>query len=460
MIKLIIFDLDGVLVDLKDSHYQTLNKALCEHGAEFFIPLDEHYKIYDGLPTREKLKLLTRYKKLEVSLYETINRSKQLHTLQYIYDFISPITHITELFTILKSEGYKICISTNSVANTAYSVLVKMKLLHFIDKVFSNEDVKYSKPNPEVYFKAISFFGLTPKECIVVEDSPYGLEAAYESGSHVIKVKNTNEVNAENVFKEILKFNRKKKIMKWNGKDFNVLIPLAGHGSRFQKAGYKLPKPLIDVQGIPMIEKVINNLNIDGNFIFVVQKEHEQYNVSKVLNKISPNCKIIYVDQVTEGAACTTLLAQEFINNDNHLLIVNSDQFVEWDSNRFYYQMTDQEIDGGIVTFKATHPKWSFAKVGIDGFVSEVAEKNPISDTATVGIYYWNKGSEYVKYANRMIEKNIRVNNEFYVCPVFNEAIEDHKKFSIYNVESMWGLGTPEDLENYLENYKNDINRT
>jgi HAD superfamily hydrolase (TIGR01509 family) len=451
MIKLVIYDLDGVLVELKDSHFHCLNEALSECAPGLEISLEEHYKIYDGLPTKEKLKLLTRYKKLDESLYGKINKGKQQYTLQYIYKHVEPIKHIIELFKRLKSEEYKICVASNSVANTVYSVLVKMELLQYVDKVFSNEDVKYAKPNPEIYFKAISHFGLTPKECVIVEDSPYGLEAAFESGAHVIKVKNTQDVNCDNIYENINRFNRKKKTMIWNGKNFNVLIPMAGHGSRFQKAGYKLPKPLIDVQGMPMIEKVVRNLNIDANFIFVVQREHEQYNVSETLNRIAPGCKIIYVDAVTEGAACTTLLAKEYINNDNHLLLVNSDQYIEWDSNRFYYQMTDQDIDGGIVSFKASHPKWSFAKLGSDGFVSEVAEKNPISDIATVGIYYWSKGSDYVRYAEQMINKNIRVNNEFYVCPVFNEAISDSKKFITYNIEKMWGLGTPEDLTYYLE---------
>lgn len=455
MLKLAIFDLDGVLVELKDSHYECLNSALKEIDPRLVITMEEHYKIYDGLPTKSKLNLLTRYKKLDESLYNKINKSKQYYTLQHIYDHIKPIKHIKILFEKLKSEGFKICVASNSVANTIYSVLVNMKLLHYVDKVFSNEDVKYSKPNPEIYFKAISFFGLTPKECFIVEDSPYGLEAAYESGANVIKVRNTQDVTVENIFQQINIFNGRKKTMKWNGKEnFNVLIPMAGHGSRFQKAGYTLPKPLIDVQGIPMIQKVVDNLNVDANYIFVVQKEHEKYNGSETLKRIMPDCKIIYVESVTEGAACTTLLAKEYINNDKHLLLANSDQFVEWDSNRFYYQMTDQNLDAGMVTFKANHPKWSFAKLGDDGFVTEVAEKNPISDIATVGIYYWNKGSDYVKYAEQMIQKNIRVNNEFYVCPVFNEAIQDNKKIAVYNIEKMWGLGTPEDLKEYLEHFE------
>jgi dTDP-glucose pyrophosphorylase len=229
---------------------------------------------------------------------------------------------------------------------------------------------------------------------------------------------------------------------------------MAGAGSRFSLAGYTFPKPLIEVNNKPMIQVVIENLNIKANFIYIVQKEHyEKYNLKYLLNLITPNCEIVQVDGVTEGAACTTLLAKEYINNNKHLLIANSDQFVEWDSNSFYYSMTNDNLDGGMLTFKATHPKWSFVKLNENGYITEIAEKKPISDIATVGVYYWNKGSDYVKYAEQMIEKNIRVNNEFYVAPVYNEAISDGFKFKPYNIEKMWGLGTPEDLKNYLEHF-------
>ena len=172
-----------------------------------------------------------------------------------------------------------------------------------------------------------------------------------------------------------------------------------------------------------------------------------------MLNLISPNCKIVEVDGLTEGAACTALLAKEFINNEQPLFFANSDQFVEWDSNEFFYKMNESGADGGIVTFKATHPKWSFAKLDENGLVCEVAEKNPISDNATVGFYYWKKGSDFVTFAEEMIEKDIRTNNEFYVCPVFNQAIEAGKVIKSYEVKGMWGLGTPEDLDYFIKNY-------
>ena len=212
---------------------------------------------------------------------------------------------------------------------------------------------------------------------------------------------------------------------------------------------------LIDVNGKPMIQVVVDNLNIEANYIFIVQKSHrKKYNLDTLLNLISTNCTIVEVDGITEGAACTTLLAKQYIDNNNPLIIANSDQFVEWDSNEFFYNMQETEVDGGIVTFESTHPKWSFAKINDTGFVTEVAEKNPISNLATVGFYYWKHGSDFVKYAEEMISKDIRVNNEFYVCPVFNQAIENGKKIKTFNVNRMWGIGTPEDLDYFVGNYK------
>lgn len=233
----------------------------------------------------------------------------------------------------------------------------------------------------------------------------------------------------------------------------NILIPMAGAGSRFEQAGYTFPKPLIEVHGKPMIQKVVENLNIDGRYIFIVQKQHyDKYALNYLLPLIAPGCEIVQVDGVTEGAACTTLLAKHFIDNDAPLITANSDQYIEFEEG-WQRHLNTEWADGSILTFEATHPKWSFARVD-GGVVKEVAEKKPISSTATVGVYHWKKGSDYVKYAEQMIEKNIRVKNEFYVCPVFNEAIADEKKIRTIPVKKMWGLGTPEDLRYFLTNYK------
>jgi len=333
-------------------------------------------------------------------------------------------------------------------------MLSKLGLIEYMDLILSNEDVKNSKPHPEMYWKAMSMMGVLPDETLIVEDSPPGLLAAARSRAHILRVNNPKDLTSAKLFSK-LQEKQLVVIPKWQGGKMNILIPMAGRGSRFEQAGYTFPKPLIDVNGKPMIQVIAENLNVDATFIYVVQKEHrEKYNLDTLLKLITPNCKIVEVDTVTEGAACTTLLAKEYINNDEPLLMANSDQFVEWDSNEFMYKMIEQSVDGGIVTFKSTHPKWSFAKIDDSGYVTEVAEKNPISNIATVGIYYWKTGSDYVKYAEQMIEKNMRINNEFYVCPVFNEAIGDGKKIKTFDVPRMWGLGTPEDLVQFLKYYE------
>jgi NDP-sugar pyrophosphorylase family protein len=227
----------------------------------------------------------------------------------------------------------------------------------------------------------------------------------------------------------------------------NILVPMAGLGSRFADAGYSKPKPLIDVKGVPMVKAVVDSLDIDGRYIFIVQRKHSVvYHLLDVLDEIAPGCLIVEIDGPTDGAARTTLAAKDFIDNDQPLIIANSDQVVEWDSDVFTALIKSNHA---IALFTATESKWSYAEIE-DGLISRVAEKEVISSNASVGIYGWSKGSDYVKYAEQMISKDIRTNNEFYICPVYNEAIQDGKKVIPYFVDKMYGIGTPEDLDEYL----------
>jgi beta-phosphoglucomutase-like phosphatase (HAD superfamily)/dTDP-glucose pyrophosphorylase len=455
MNKLVIFDLDGVLVDSRDMHYEALNFALVNVNEKYTISRDEHLSLYDGLPTSKKLSMLTEKKGLPIDKHQKIWEDKQKAT----FEIFSRLEHDHELmyyFQQLKSKDYQIAVASNSIRNTVKLVLLKLGILEFIDYYVSNEDVVRNKPFPEMYWKCMTACNALPKDTVIFEDSHIGRQGAIDSKSHLIPVENRNDMTQTKIDNAIHILSQKIiNSIPWKSEKMNILIPMAGAGSRFANAGYTFPKPLIEVNGKPMIQVVVENLNIEANYTFIVQKEHyEKYSLQYLLNLIAPNCNIVQVDGLTEGAACTTLLAKEFINTDYPLLMANSDQFVEWNSNECLYAFNADGIDGGIVSFKATHPKWSYAKIGEDGFVSEVAEKKPISNNATVGIYFWKRGSDYIKYAEQMIEKNIRTNGEFYVCPVFNEAIDDGKKIRVKEIERMWGIGTPEDLNYFLEHYK------
>ena len=454
MIKLIIFDLDGVLVDSKKLHFDALDKALSLVGEEYRISYQDHLTSYDGLSTNKKLKMLCETKDFPRDEIDNTWKAKQRITLKIIDDFTID-KRIQNIFKQLKSEGFTIACATNSIRETAKLQLIRKGFMEYIDFLYSNQDVNNPKPNAEIYMRCMIKAGVSPDEAVIIEDSHIGRQGAVRSGGVLCAVENPDDLSYNKIKKTISNAHRNIKKPKWSSDKMNVLIPMAGAGSRFEQAGYTFPKPLIDVNGKPMIQRVVENINIDATHIFIVQKSHyEKYSLQHTLNLISPGCKIVQVDGVTEGAACTTLLAKEYINNDDPLVLANSDQYVDWDSSQYMYSCMTDDIDGSILTFNSKHPKWSYAKTNDQNFVTEVAEKKPISENATVGIYFWKKGKDYVECAESMIEKNIRVNNEFYVCPVYNEAILKHAKIKTFHIEKMWGLGTPEDLDTFL---KHDI---
>ena len=450
MIKVVIFDLDGVLVNTKIIHYEALNLAL-EKFKYKKISINDHVKIFDGLPTLKKLELLNKKGILPKKNFVKINAYKQKITSKILRSKIKKNKKLINLFKFLK-KNYKIAIATNAVNSTLKICLDQLGLKKYVDYKLSNEDINHPKPNPEIYLRIFLKFGIYPSEALIFEDSHYGREAAISSGAQLYPIKTTTDIN----LKSISSYLKNKKInsiknISWEDNKMNILIPMAGAGKRFTEAGYIFPKPLIEINNKPMIQWVIESLNLKANYIFIIQKEHQKkYNIKSVLNVLQPNCKIIELDHVTEGAACTTLLAKKYINNSDPLIIANSDQYIKWNSSRAIYDFNSKKLDGAILTFEAIHPKWSYAKCDEKGFVTEVAEKKVISKNATVGVYYWKHGSDYVRSAEKMIKKNIRVNNEFYVCPVYNEFILERKKIKIYNVEEMQGLGTPEDLNNFL----------
>lgn len=240
-------------------------------------------------------------------------------------------------------------------------------------------------------------------------------------------------------------------------KSINVVIPMAGLGSRFADAGYSKPKPFIDVNGKPMIVRVLENLKIpNANYILIGRNEHllkEAELVRQIENEYSAT--FIGIDKLTEGTACTVLFARKYINNDSPLLIANSDQIVDFDVNDYLEDSFNRNLSGSILVFQDStkNPKWSFAKLDLNEKVIEVKEKKPISDLATVGIYLFTKGSEFVNGAVDMIINNDRVNNEFYTCPVYNYLIQENLNVGVFKIteEAMHGLGTPDDLLKFIK---------
>jgi len=466
-ITAIIFDLDGVLVDSRPLHYLSLNSALELESPEYAISLEEHLSKYDGLPTKKKLELLTKEKGLPVEKHDSVWRKKQDLTVDIIRSSVPKAPErLTNLLLKHKALGRRLFCCSNSISATLEAMLETLGIRHLFDAVYSNEDVKNAKPHPQIYMRCMADHGLLPSQTLILEDSPIGRTAAVLSGAHLCPIADPHDVTEAKVERYLKKSMTKNDTLaidtRWSSR-IQVVIPMAGAGSRFAVTGVKEPKPLIPIgeKGKPMIRWVTDNFNLNSDstrYIFVVRTAHledPQWNLRATLEESSDSVDIVTTDGLTEGPACSVLLAESHLDPDLPLLIANSDQYLEWDANAFLYQA--QEADGCISTFEQLDPedrKWSYVKTDdTTGFVTCVKEKEVISTHASTGIYYWKRAGDFVKYAKQMIAKNNRVNGEFYVAPVYNEAVADGARIRISGCTKMWGLGVPEDLKTFKTEY-------
>jgi len=231
-------------------------------------------------------------------------------------------------------------------------------------------------------------------------------------------------------------------------------MPMAGIGKRLVDGGYEEPKPLIKVLGKPIVKWAIESVGIEGNYIFCCQRDHiKQYSLDKMLKSVKPDCDIISINHQTDGPVETILEATRYIDNDDELIISDSDHCLVWDYDLFNNKIRKLSIDACVMVFPEEQDSdaLSYVKLNGEGYVTEAAEKSPISKIASVGLHYFRKGSDFVRYANIMIKKNFRIKNEFYVTPVYNEFVTDKKKVITFPVTRMWPLGTSKDLQNFFQ---------
>ena len=232
----------------------------------------------------------------------------------------------------------------------------------------------------------------------------------------------------------------------------NVVIPMAGFGTRFPKEKYYLPKPLIDINGKPMITRAIESLDIDGQYYFVLRNDDFLKIIQDVISKTvkSPIFKVI--DSKTEGPACSVLLLKDYINNDNELITANCDQIMEWNNKLFFHNV--RLYDGAVVTYYSDTDKNSYVKLDRAGKVVKFAEKEVISNISLNGIHYWKKGNYFVNSTELMISANDRApNGEFYIAPSYNYMIDQGYDIGIFHIpiEQHHAVGVPVDLERYIK---------
>ena len=454
--RALLLDLDGVLVDFAKLHEEAFIKAWNNFYPDYTIDHSFHLLYLEARSTRSKIDICSKIFSIKIddTMNEQIFKAKQDLT-DRLLDTEQVYTATTRALMWAKTHGYKLAVCSNSIRSTVLKSLRRLACDDIFDLILSNEDVKNSKPSPDIYLKAMELLGVSADDCIIFEDSAVGRTAASAalkgSTGRLIPI-----VNAQDLTHKLLELVCKSTTYPQQPAKIHLVIPMAGLGSRFQKEGYSIPKPFLPVFGKPMYRWVIDNMMPSSPALRAAVEVHVLVREEQASLFESDKCITIHtVPKLTEGAACTVLSIRDIINTDDPLVIANSDQFLEWDVDNFYLALLHPSFNGVISTFvqqDLNDIRWSYARLDADGCVMEVAEKKVISQYATTGIYGWRRGADFVTAADAMIAENIRVNNEFYVCPVYN-YMQQSPPIRILNCKKMWGLGVPTDYEHFLKNW-------
>ncbi|MBR6937659.1 MAG: glycosyltransferase family 2 protein [Prevotella sp.] len=238
----------------------------------------------------------------------------------------------------------------------------------------------------------------------------------------------------------------------------NIIILMAGPSKDFEEKGYTYPKYLLELDGEPIIQRVIESLHpLGGNLSFIIRKEDDDKTyIASTLQILSPDCNVYKVNKETQGAVCSALFAIDSINNDDELIVINGEQVIKDSLPMAIDNFRERQLDGGILVFRSVLPRWSYVALDENGFVNETSEKRPISDIATAGCYYFRHGSDFVNAAFNIIRKDVNYNGKYYVCSTYNELILSQKKIGVFeiNKNSYISYSTPQMYENYLNNKK------
>uniref|UniRef100_A0A6C0D058 Nucleotidyl transferase domain-containing protein n=1 Tax=viral metagenome TaxID=1070528 RepID=A0A6C0D058_9ZZZZ len=457
--KVIVFDLDGVLVESKEIHYIALNNAISSiAGDQFIIKRNEHEMIYDGLSTNQKLNILSQQKGLLHELHKKIWNLKQDITLELCKTDISEDKNIILTLTTLKSLGFAISVASNCIRASVIVLLQSIGIFDLIDAFFSNEDVIEPKPAPDIYIKAANAFGVSPTSIIVIEDSTKGFEAATRARANLIKVDGPHEITCEYLIPKIIKY-EKDKI------DVNIIFPLAKAPHEFWISGcdinaIEVPLWLADSGGMPIIEVIIKNLNtscINPQFIFIVRSSHiKRFNLYSLFPKICEYAKCIIIPvEYTIGAVDSVLYASEYIDNSTPILISDGTVYFNWPESVYGIDsLINQDCEGSILVHQSNDQNWSYVNLNNDNeTVNSVSVRTVTSELACIGVYFWKNGYNFVNDAKKVMSKTTREWGVHYIVEVINESLQHNSKFNAINVPKFWMLRSIQEISQFtLEN--------
>ena len=459
IVKLVVFDLDGVLVDSRDLHYEALNTAIEQAaGAQYLISRIEHETIYDGLSTNQKLRLMSLAKGLPLELHKPVWQRKQELTDVLVREQLKPVAQVTELLKQLKHSGYPVAVASNCIKSSVRNILDAIGLLPYIDACFSNEDVGHAKPEPDIYIKACSSFGVLPSQALVVEDSVKGFEAAIRAGCHLLKVNGTDDVHAAAVFRRLQEVDAA-------STPITVVVPLAGCSPDVWLSGpeatpVELPVFLTDTRGRPVLDWALNSIKSSRfpmRFIFVVKDaQASALRLESMCVKATgfEPTTVVRVRSDTLGALKTVLQARHLLEPGAPLLIFDGSHVVDWRTGGSVDDMLCTRADGAVTVWPSSDPRWSYVRTQRNtSTVLEVHEKVAVSNLACSGLYFWRRASDFLSAADAVVAHNVRTRGLFFLAPTFNETILGGAIVESVPIAQAWSLRSASEVSFFAEHF-------
>lgn len=458
-VELIVFDLDGVLVESKDLHYDALNEAITHvAGVDYIITRPEHETVYDGLSTNQKLRLMTIHKNLPLAAHKPIWVKKQQLTDEMVRDQLKPDRVLLDSLQSLKAAGYPLAVASNCIKSSVHNILDSIGVLPLVDAYFSNEDVEHAKPAPDIYAKACATFGVDPQATLVVEDSVKGFEACVRAGCHLFKVDTPADVRADAILDRVSAINL-------SGKPVTIVVPLAGTNDLYWMDGpeavpSEIPPFLTDANGAPALEWVVRpllNSRYAQKFVFIVKEaQRAKFKLDSLLPRIvgfRPT-KVVSVHGETLGALKTVMMAKDVISRDAPLLLCTCSNVTAWLPGMSVDDLIDVQADGALATVESTDPRSSYVRVhkGTHDVV-DVHEKVPVSDTACTGLYYWRRGSDFFAAAKSQLLRAVKTKGLYFLAPAYNEAIRSGLSVKVVPTKACWSVRNVHEIRAFADEF-------
>jgi len=461
-----VFDLDGVLVESRDLHYEALNRALKEEaGAQYVITRDEHEHVYDGLSTNQKLQMLGVAKGLPRDLHKMVWSKKQEYTESLVKQVLLPSDNILNAITTLKLMCIPVCVASNCIRSSVETILTHVGLMPHVDVFLSNEDVDNAKPAPDIYEKACNIFGVNPSCTLVVEDSTKGFEAASRAGCHMLRVSNPHEVSETSVKSRIQE-------LESLTEDVTIVLPLAGPYPEIWQAREtpEMPLFLADVNGESILELIAQSLlsrRYNAKYVFIVKESvAKAFDIDALCAKAVNYAPLKIVKIKTDSLSSIHTILQvpsEFIDENTTLLVADGHHIPVWREGQSIDDLLGSHSDAALTVFQSIDPRFSYvrlntnarfnsdnmSKLGPNSLIEVTMESRPSSNLACSGLYYFKQAQSFFKAAKAVIEANHRWLGRFYTAQLFNEIVKDGLEAEALHLKNSWSLRNVNEIQYY-----------